>query len=59
VITNIQADYSDKRDSQSLAAVVEQTKENLEPHGLEVEEILADTGYNSAVMNPCSNTTTK
>lgn len=47
VITNIQADYSDKRDSQSLAAVMEQTKENLEPHGIEVEEILADTGYSS------------
>lgn len=47
VITNIQADYSDKRDSQSLAAVVEQTKENLKPHGLEVEELLADTGYSS------------
>jgi hypothetical protein len=47
VITNIQADYSDKRDSQSLAAVMEQTKENLSAYGLEVEEILADTGYSS------------
>jgi hypothetical protein len=47
VITNIQADYSDKRDSQSLAAVVKQTKENLEPHGLGIEELLADTGYSS------------
>lgn len=47
VITNIQADHSDKRDSQSLAAVVKQTKENLEPHGLQVEELLADTGYSS------------
>lgn len=47
VITNIQADYSDKRDSQSLAAVVEQTKENLKPHGIEIEELLADTGYSS------------
>lgn len=47
VITNIQADYSDKRDSQSLADVMKQTKENLSPHGLEVEEVLADTGYSS------------
>lgn len=47
VITNIQADYSDKRDSQSVAAVVEQTKKNLQPHGLEIEELLADTGYSS------------
>jgi len=47
VITNIQADYSDKRDSQSLSAVVDQTKNNLEEHGLAVEEIVADTGYSS------------
>ena len=47
VITNIQADYSDKRDSQSLQAVIEQTKNNLEENGLEVKEILADTGYSS------------
>ena len=47
VITNIQADYSDKRDSQSLQAVVEQTKNNLAESGLEVKEILADTGYSS------------
>jgi len=47
VITNIQADYSDKRDSQSLAAVVEQTKQNLAPFGIEPEELLADTGYSS------------
>ncbi len=26
---------------------MEQTKENLKPHGIEVEEILADTGYSS------------
>lgn len=47
VITGIQADYSDKRDSQSLPAVVEQTKNNLEENGLQMEEALADTGYSS------------
>ena len=47
VITHIQADYSDKRDSQSLPAVLEQTKNNLQETGLEIEEILADTGYSS------------
>jgi len=47
VITNMQADYSDKRDSQSLQAVVEQTKNNLEENGLQLGEILADTGYSS------------
>jgi transposase len=47
VITNIMADFSDKRDSQSLAAAVEQTKENLENNNLKLEEVLADTGYSS------------
>jgi transposase len=45
VITNIMADYSDKRDNQSLIAAVKQTKENLELNGLKLEELLADTGY--------------
>jgi hypothetical protein len=47
VITNIQADYSDKRDSQSLSSIVEQTKNNLEENGLRMEEMLADAGYSS------------
>jgi len=45
VITNIMADYSDKRDNQSLIAAVKQTKENLEQNDLKLEEVLADTGY--------------
>ena len=47
VITNIQADYSDKRDSQSLPAVTEQAQKNLAANGLTLEEILADTGFSS------------
>ena len=47
VITNIMADYSDKRDSQSLAQAIEQTKLNLKEHGLLLEEVLADSGYSS------------
>jgi hypothetical protein len=47
VITNIMADFSDKRDSQSLQAVIEQTKNNLADHDLHLEEIVADTGYSS------------
>jgi len=47
VITNITADFSDKRDSQSLPKAVEQTKENLKENNLELKEILADTGYSS------------
>jgi transposase len=47
VITHIMADYSDKRDSQSLEQVINQTKENLAENGLLLEEVLADTGYSS------------
>lgn len=47
VITNIMADYSSKRDSESLAAAVSKTIDNLQPHNLKVEEILADAGYSS------------
>ena len=48
VITNILADFSDKRDSQSLPTAIEQTKENLKENDLELKEILGDTGYSSA-----------
>lgn len=47
VITNIMADFSDKRDSQSLAQAVEQTKENLLSNDLILQEVLADAGYSS------------
>lgn len=47
VITNIMADYADKRDSQSLRQAVRQTKENLEESGLKLEELLADAAYSS------------
>jgi transposase len=47
VITGILADYSDKRDSQSLAQLTEQTKENLLENEIYIEELLADSGYSS------------
>jgi transposase len=47
VITNMMADFSDKRDSQSLEQVVLQAKENLSQNYLKLEEILADAGYSS------------
>ena len=47
VITNIMADFSDNRDSQSLPRAIEETKKNLEENDLKLEEILADTGYSS------------
>lgn len=47
VITNIMADYSDKRDSQSLEQALIQTQQNLQKENLRLEEVLADTGYSS------------
>jgi transposase len=47
VITNIMADYSDKRDSQALPAVLDQTITNLSEHNLQLKEVLADTNYSS------------
>lgn len=47
VITNIMADFSDKKDSSSLPKVIAQTKENLEENGLHLQEVLADAGYSS------------
>jgi transposase len=47
VITNIEAHSADKRDSECLAEVVTNTVNNLQPQGLTVEEVLADTAYSS------------
>ena len=47
VITQIQGDYASKRDSQCLPSLLENTIENLQANGLQVEEVLADTGYSS------------
>jgi transposase len=47
VITNVQAHHADKRDSECLSEVVAGTVENLQPQGLIVEEVLADTNYSS------------
>lgn len=47
VITNIEAHSANKKDSECLAAVVTNTINNLQPDGLIVEEVLADTAYSS------------
>lgn len=47
VITQIQADYADKKDSQCLPSLLTNTLENLKAEGLLVEEVLADAGYSS------------
>jgi len=47
VITGALADFADKRDSQSLPEILEQTIENLKEEKIKVEQITADTGYSS------------
>jgi transposase len=48
VITSIQADYADKKDSQCLASLLESTISNLKAQGLKVKEVLCDAGYSSS-----------
>jgi transposase len=47
VITQIQTDHADKRDSQCLPSLVSNTITNLAEQGLQVEEVYADAGYSS------------
>lgn len=47
VITQIQTDHADKRDSQCLASLVNNTINNLKQEGLQIEEVFADAGYSS------------
>ncbi len=47
VITNVEAHLADRRDSECLGQVLENTISNLEQQGLSVEQIAADTGYSS------------
>jgi len=47
VITNIEAHYADKRDSECLPEVLDHTIKNLANFNLVVEEVLADTNYSS------------
>lgn len=47
VITHIQADFADKKDSQCLPSLLTNTIRNLKAEGLLVEEVLADAGYSS------------
>lgn len=47
VITHIQTDYADKRDSQCLPSLVNNTITNLVEHDLYIEEVYADAGYSS------------
>jgi len=48
VITAAMAVHADKRDSQSLPQIVNQTIKNLKEENITVEQIAADTGYSSS-----------
>ena len=48
VITQIQSDYADKKDSQCLPSLLQSTIDNLSEHGLQIEEVLADGNYSSS-----------
>lgn len=47
VITHIHADFADKKDSQCMSRIIDGLKKNLDPEGLHIEQVLADTGYSS------------
>lgn len=48
VITNVEAHYADRRDSECLAEVLKHTINNLQQQDLTVEQIAADAGYSSS-----------
>lgn len=47
VITHIQADHADSRDSKYLKDIVSDTRNRLKQQGIRVENIVADTNYSS------------
>ena len=56
IITNVEAHLADRRDSECLSQVLQNTINNLHQHTLQVEEIAADTGYSSGkALQACIN----
>lgn len=47
VITQIQTDHADRKDSQCLPSLLNNTINNLKEEGVQVEEVYADAGYSS------------
>lgn len=47
VITQIQSDYADKKDSQCLPSLLQNTIDNLTQESLHIHEVLCDAGYSS------------
>jgi hypothetical protein len=54
VITHIQGDLADKKDSRYLQDIVKQTKARLQRHELNMQYVLADTGYSSGENGPAT-----
>ena len=48
VTTQIQADYANRKDSQCLPSLLQNTKANLKTAGLKMKEVLCDAGYSSS-----------
>lgn len=47
IICGAMADFADTKDSNTTVKIVGQTIENLQENSLQIEEVLADTGYSS------------
>jgi transposase len=47
VITHMESDYADLKDSQTLIGFLDNMLPRMKKHGLVVDELLADAGYNS------------
>jgi transposase len=47
VITNIQANHSDKKDSRYFIDIVRNTRQRLKENGIVMERVLADTGFSN------------
>lgn len=47
IITSVEAHLADRRDSECLSQVLQNTIANLQQQGMTVEELAADTGYSS------------
>ena len=47
VISHVQADFADKKDSRYLADITERTKGELKQNNMQLENLLADAGYSS------------
>jgi hypothetical protein len=53
IICGAPADFADVKDSHTTARIVGQTVENLAETGIQIEEVLADTGYSSGESYTC------